>query len=60
MTIWATFTPGAGWNSNTVMTGPGLMPSIVPSTPNSAQRAQMSSPSSLNPSSSTSLLTSSV
>ena len=35
LTIWLTLTPGAGWSSNTVMTGPGLMPSIVPSTPNS-------------------------
>ena len=38
LTIWLTFTPGAGWNSNTVITGPGLIPSTVPSTPNSVQR----------------------
>ncbi len=44
LTIWLTFTPGAGWNSNTVITGPGPMPSIVPSTPNSSQRNRMASP----------------
>ena len=44
LTIWLTLTPGAGWSSNTVMTGPGLMPSIVPSTPNSAQRCVICSP----------------
>ena len=25
MTIWLTLTPGAGWSSKTVMTGPGLI-----------------------------------
>lgn len=52
LTIWLTFTPGAGWNSKTVMTGPGLAPSIVPSTPNSAQRVRMISPSRTSSSSS--------
>ena len=41
LTIWLTLTPGAGWNSKTVITGPGLIASIVPSTPNSAQRLRI-------------------
>ncbi len=44
LTIWLTLTPGAGWNSKTVITGPGLIASTVPSTPNSAQRVRISSP----------------
>jgi hypothetical protein len=44
LTIWLTLTPGAGWNSKTVITGPGLMASMVPSTPNSAQRLRIVSP----------------
>src|SRR5258708_2597902 len=44
LTMWLTLTPGAGWNSKTVITGPGLIASIVPSTPNSAQRLRIVSP----------------
>ena len=45
LTTWLTLTPGAGWSSKTVITGPGLIASTVPSTPNSAQRLRIASPS---------------
>ncbi len=43
-TTCETLTPGAGCSSKTVMTGPGLIPAIVPSTPNSSQRLRIISP----------------